>query len=44
MGAAYDELASAQPARWRRIAADRAPEAVHADVLATVEAARRAPA
>ena len=44
VSAAYDELASAQPDRWRRIAADRAPEAVHADVLAAVEAARRAPA
>ncbi len=40
--AAYDELASAQPARWRRIPADREPQAVHADVLAAVEAARRA--
>ena len=44
VGAAYRELATAQPARWRRIAADRDPEAVHADVLAAVEAARRAPA
>ena len=44
VGAAYLELARAEPARWRRIAADRAPGAVHADVLAAVEAARRAPA
>ena len=44
VGAAYTELARADPARWRRIAADRPPEAVHADVLAAVEAARRAPA
>jgi len=44
VGAAYDRLADAEPGRWRRIAADRAPEAVHADVLAAVEAARRAPA
>jgi dTMP kinase len=44
VGAAYDRLASADPGRWRRIAADRPPEAVHADVLAAVEAARRAPA
>ena len=42
--AAYDRLAEGDPARWRRIPADRAPEAVHADVLAAVEAARRAPA
>ena len=44
VAAAYNELAAAEPARWRRIPADRAPEAVHADVLAAVEAARRAPA
>ena len=44
VAAAYDRLASAEPGRWRRIAADRAPEAVHADVLAAVEAARRTPA
>jgi len=44
VAAAYDQLASAEPGRWRRIAADRAPEAVHADVLAAVEAARRTPA
>ena len=44
VGAAYDRLADAEPGRWRRIAADRAPEAVHADVLAAVEIARRAPA
>jgi dTMP kinase len=39
--AAYEELMAADPDRWRRIDADRPPEAVHADVLATVEAARR---
>jgi dTMP kinase len=38
--AAYEELAAADPGRWRRIDADRAPEEVHADVLAEVEAAR----
>jgi dTMP kinase len=38
--AAYEELAAAEPARWRRIDADRSPEDVHADVLAEVEAAR----
>lgn len=42
VSAAYEELATAQPARWRRIAADRPPETVHTDVLAAVEAARRA--
>jgi dTMP kinase len=38
--AAYEELAAADPGRWRRIDADRAPEDVHAEVLAEVEAAR----
>jgi dTMP kinase len=38
--AAYDRLAREDPARWRRIAADRPPEEVHADVLAAVQAAR----
>ena len=38
--AAYDELAAADPSRWRRVDADRDPAAVHADVLAEVEAAR----
>jgi len=38
--AAYQELAAADPVRWRRIDADRAPEEVHAEVLAEVEAAR----
>jgi len=44
VAAAYDELAAADPGRWRRIAADREPAAVHEDVLAAVEAARKAPA
>jgi len=44
VAAAYDRLVGADPDRWRRIAADRDPEAVHAEVLAAVEAARRAPA
>ncbi len=39
---AYEELIAAEPARWRRIDAHRPPEDVHADVLAEVEAARRA--
>jgi dTMP kinase len=38
--AAYEELAAADPGRWRRIDAARPPEQVHADVLAEVEAAR----
>ena len=38
--AAYEELAAADPGRWRSIDADRPPEQVHADVLAAVEAAR----
>jgi dTMP kinase len=36
---AYEQMAGAEPARWRRVAADRAPEEVHADVLAAVESA-----
>jgi thymidylate kinase len=36
---AYEQLAAAAPGRWRRVAADRDVEAVHADVLAAVEAA-----
>ena len=40
MLAAYDELAAADPRRWRRLDADRAPEEVHADVLTEVDAAR----
>jgi dTMP kinase len=39
---AYEQLAAAEPERWRRIDADRPPEEVHADVLAAVEAARTA--
>ena len=42
VAAAYDRLAAADPGRWRRIAADRDAESVHSDVLAAVEAARRA--
>src|SRR3954447_18350205 len=37
---AYERLVVADPARWRRLDATRAPEAVHADVLTEVEAAR----
>ncbi len=38
--AAYEELAAADPSRWRRIDADRPSHEVHADVLAAVQAAR----
>jgi dTMP kinase len=38
--AAYEELAAADPGRWRRIDATGPPEQVHAEVLAQVEAAR----
>ena len=38
--AAYEELADADPGRWRRIDADRAAEAIHADVMTAVEEAR----
>ena len=44
VAAAYEQLAAAAPGRWRRIEADREPGAVHADVLAAVEAALGAPA
>jgi dTMP kinase len=37
--AAYERMADEDPARWRRIDADRPAEEVHADVLAVVEAA-----
>ncbi len=42
--AAYEELAAADPRRWRRIDADRDPAEVHQDVLAAVRAARAASA
>jgi dTMP kinase len=38
--AAYERFAEAEPERWRRIDAARAPEEVHVDVLRAVEAAR----
>ncbi len=44
VAAAYNDLSAADPARWRRLAADRPPAEVHADVLSAVEAAARAPA
>lgn len=40
---AYAQLAERDPQRWRRIAADRPPDQVHADVLAAVRAARERP-
>ena len=42
VGEAYARMAAAAPGRWRRIAADRPPEDVHADVLAAVAGARSA--
>jgi dTMP kinase len=44
VAAAYEQLAAASPGRWRRVEADRPPDAVHAEVLAAVEAALGAPA
>jgi dTMP kinase len=42
---AYERMAAAEPERWRRVAADRDPAAVHAEVLSTVSSAlRRVPA
>ncbi|HEY1276826.1 MAG TPA: dTMP kinase [Thermoleophilaceae bacterium] len=38
--AAYERLLAADPGRWRRVDAGRAPEDVHAVVLAEVEAVR----
>jgi len=43
VAAAYERLAEGGPGRWRRIAADRPPDKVHADVLAAVEVAAAAP-
>jgi dTMP kinase len=40
VAAAYERLAAREPGRWRRIEGDRPAEAVHADVLAAVQAAR----
>jgi dTMP kinase len=37
---AYAQLAERDPQRWRRIAADRPQDEVHADVLAAVRSAR----
>jgi dTMP kinase len=38
---AYERLALEDPTRWRRVAADRDPAEVHAEVLAAVESALR---
>jgi dTMP kinase len=37
---AYERLVAADPGRWRRVDATRAPDEVHADVLAAVQGAR----
>jgi dTMP kinase len=39
---AYERMADEEPRRWRRIAADRPVDEVHADVLGAVEEALRA--
>ena len=36
---AYERLADAEPERWRRVAADRPPDVVHAEVMKVVESA-----
>jgi dTMP kinase len=36
---AYERLVDLEPRRWRRVAADRSPEDVHAEVLVVVESA-----
>ncbi len=36
---AYERLVTKEPARWRRVAADRDPADVHAEVLGVVESA-----
>jgi dTMP kinase len=41
VAAAYERLVRADPERWHRIDARRPPEEVHADVVASVKAARR---
>ena len=40
VGTAYERLVRADPDRWRRIDARQSPEDVHAQVLASVKAAR----
>ena len=40
VAAAYEQLAAADPARWRRIDASRSEDVVHADVLRAVERIR----
>jgi dTMP kinase len=42
--AAYEQLAKEEPSRWRRIAADRPADEVHAEVLDAVMALRGVPA
>ena len=39
VGEAYERMAAEEPSRWRRVAADRDPAEVHAEVLAAVESA-----
>ena len=41
---AYEQLADAEPGRWRRVDAGRPADEIHAEVLTAVEAARAAAA
>jgi dTMP kinase len=41
---AYERMAAAEPARWRRLDADRDPSEVHAEVLSIVESKDPVPA
>ena len=42
MRLAYEELAAAEPERWRRVDASKSQDEVHADVLSLVQSARKA--
>jgi dTMP kinase len=41
---AYEQMAAAEPERWRRVDADRDPSEVHAEVLSIVKALAAVPA
>ena len=41
---AYEQMAAAEPGRWRRVDADRDPPDVHAEVLSIVESKSSVPA
>jgi dTMP kinase len=40
VAAAYERLAAAEPARWRRVDASRTPDEVHSEVMRLVESVR----